>query len=298
MRIRPYEEADLSELLALWNEAQVGSYEFIPYTALRLREELEEAHTVLIAADEEGNLLGLTFLRREWYGEELLILSRPGPKQWEVEERLLVEIEPRTQTGKLTAVVDATDRKHTEFFTAHGYKPEGSLYQMFIELDRPWLKATAPPGYCLRSLQPDEEDALIRVVNAAYEGERLHPGALARWEQESPGFGPEWVQVAECAGELVAAVVSRPDTAFNEHYGANRAYLGPAATLPAHRGKGLCKALTVQALAFLWERGLKAASLYTWSGNTPVLCLLKGLGFQEGREWRLLTKAIAVKRGR
>jgi ribosomal protein S18 acetylase RimI-like enzyme len=40
-----------------------------------------------------------------------------------------------------------------------------------------------------------------------------------------------------------------------------------AATLPEHRGKGLGKALTAQAMNFLREQGLETVSLYTWSGN-------------------------------
>ena len=59
---------------------------------------------------------------------------------------------------------------------------------MIAGLDRPWLVPPVPQGYLLRGLRPDEEQALIQVVNTAYEGERLRPGALARWREEDPAW--------------------------------------------------------------------------------------------------------------
>jgi len=296
MEIRSYREEDLPQLVEIWNEARRGSYEFIPYTAERLREELGRAAAVLVAVEEAGTggIGGFALLRRGWYGEgvELCVRSGSGERELEVKERLLSAIEEEAEPGELTAVVDPEDRGWLEFFASRGYEPEGSLYQMMIELDRPRPIPPVPEGYLLRSLRPDEEEALIRVVNTAYGGERLRPGALARWQAEDPAFSPEWVQVAEHEGRLVAAVVARTDREFNLHYGAKRAHLGPAATLPEHRGKGLNKALTVQALELLRAQGLERACLYTWSGNQVALKVLRGLGFQVSHSWQLLTKHI------
>jgi len=292
MEIRPYHEEDLPQLARLWNEARRGSYEFIPYAAERLREELERAASILVAADEQGRIEGFALLRQGWYGEgiELCVRSGLGARELDVKERLLSAIEGETETGELTAVVDTEDRERLEFFASRGYEPEGSLYQMMIELDRPKPMPSVPSGYLLRSLRPDEEEALIRVVNTAYQGERLRPGVLKRWQEEDPAFKPEWIQVAEHQGRLVAAVVARTDREFNLHYKAKRGYMGPAATLPEHRGRGLNKALTVRALDLLREQGLERACLYTWSGNAAALRVLRSLGFQVGHEWKILEK--------
>jgi ribosomal protein S18 acetylase RimI-like enzyme len=173
-----------------------------------------------------------------------------------------------------------------------GYKPESSLYQMVVELAGARTLPQAPPGYLLRNLRPDDEEAFIQVVNEAYGGERLQPGVLARWEAEVPPFSAEWVRVAEHDGELVAAVVVRPDWKFNRYYHAKRGYLGPAATLPSHRGKGLAKALTSRALDLFKGQGFESASLYTWSGNAPALKVVKSLGFRVSYEWRILEKRL------
>ncbi|MFQ6090173.1 MAG: GNAT family N-acetyltransferase [Candidatus Bipolaricaulia bacterium] len=303
MKLRPYREEDLPKLVDLWNEARRGSYEFIPYTGEKLRKKLERAASVLVALDEQGKIAGFALLRREWYGEELLVLARPGGQEIEPptlslggEEQLLMAIERRAQTDELTVVIDAEDRERIEFFTARGYQLGGSLYQMLIELDLPRSMPPVPQGYHLRGLRPDEEEALIRVVNTAYDGERLRPGVLARWKEEDPAFSPEWVQVAEHEGQLVAAAVARTDREFNLHYHAKRGYLGPAATLPDHRGRGLNRALTVRVLNLLQEQGLEQASLYTWSGNRTALRVLKGLSFRISHRWRLLTKSSKAGR--
>ncbi|MCL6642089.1 MAG: GNAT family N-acetyltransferase [Candidatus Bipolaricaulota bacterium] len=291
MKIRPYQKADLPKLVGLFNEVYRGSHEFIPYTEEKLRAELEEASSILVVADEQGRILGLGLLRREWHGEEIQLCAQPG--QQKIEEQLLSAIESQARSGEISTVVDSEDCDRIEFFVARGYKPDGSLYHMVAELDQP-RAVPVPQGYLLRGLKPTEEEELIEVVNAAYEGERLRLGALARWHSEDPAFSAAWVQMAEHKNRLVAAVVARSDRDFNQHYHAKRGYLGPAATLPAHQGKGLGKALTAQALNFLREHGLERASLYTWSGNVAALKVLKSLGFRVSHEWQILTKSIGV----
>jgi len=291
LKLRPYQKADLPKLVELFNKTYRGSYEFIPYTEEKLQTELKEASSILVGADEQGRIRGLGLLRREWHGEEIQLCAQPG--QQKIEEQLLSAIESQAQSSEITTVVDNEDRERFEFYAARCYKPEGSLYQMVAELDR-LRPVPVLQGYLLRSLRPNEEEELIKLVNAAYEGERLRPGALARWHSEDLAFSAAWVQVAEHKNRLVAAVVARCDREFNQHYHAKRGYLGPAATLPAHQGKGLGKVLTAQAMNFLREHGLERASLYTWSGNVAALKVLKSLGFRVSHEWQILTKSIDV----
>jgi ribosomal protein S18 acetylase RimI-like enzyme len=292
MKLRPSQESDLPELVDLFNEAYEGSHEFIPYTEEKLRAELEGANSVLLVVDEHDRISGLALLRREWYGEEVVICARPGQTRQKIEEQLLLAIEPQAQTGRVTVLVNAEDQERIGFFTARGYQSESSLYQLIAELDRPRPMPPVPEGCLLRSLKPDEEEALIQVVNTAFQGERLQPGALARWRSQDPAFCEEWVQVAEHGGQLVAAVVARSDRELNLHYHAKRGYLGPAATLPAHRGKGLGKALTRRAMNFLGKQGMQTVYLHTWEGNTAVLSLTKSLGFRVGHQWKILVKSV------
>lgn len=294
MIIRDVREGDLGRLVALWSEVRQGSYGFSPCAEGRLTEELQGATSVLLAEDERGGLLGFGFLHREFYGEELQLVVRPGPGWRDVAERLLSAVEPRAQTEELTVVVDVEEADLAAFFLEHGYARKGSLYQMLIDMESPRRVPPVPPGYRLRSLRAEEEAQFVRLVNVAYEGERLQPGTLARWQTETPDFSAGWVQVAEFEGRLVAAVVARTDREFEFCSGVKRGYLGPAATLPDHQGRGLAKALTVRALNFLWERGMRAASLYTWSGNRAAVRVVNSVGFRLANEWHILTKSLAA----
>jgi GNAT superfamily N-acetyltransferase len=292
MKLRPYCENDLPQLVSLLNEAYRAEYEFIPYTHESLQAELKVASSVLLATGEQDGIVGLAYLRQDWYGETVTLCARPGPKQEEIEDILLSTIEPENKTGHVTTAIDPLEQERIAFFNARGYRPESSLYQMIAELDPLPTPPHVPEGYVIRSLKPDEEERLIRLANAAYDGERLRPGVLAKWKARDPDFSTDWVQVVEYEGELVAAVRGCSDREYNERYQANRGYLGPAATLRPHRGKGLSKALTARAMNFLHEHGMKTVCLYTWGGNPAALELIKHLDFRLGHEWKILGKAL------
>lgn len=292
IKLRPYREEDLLELIHLVNEVYKNSYEFIPYTTEKLCEELKDAQAVYIATDEQGRIRGLARLHGEWYGEEIMLCVLPEPEHHKIEELLLSAIEQEIQGEEASTVIDPANQEQLDFFISHGYQSESSFYQLIAELDKPRPISLLPKGYSLRSLRPDEEEAFVQLVNIAYEGERLQRGALARWETEDPAFSAEWIHVAEYAGQLVAAVVARSDREYNLYYHAKRGYLGPAATLPEHQGKGLAKALTARAMNFLRERGLEQASLYTWEGNPAALRVTHSLGFRISHQWKILTKAV------
>ncbi|MEM3486062.1 MAG: GNAT family N-acetyltransferase, partial [Candidatus Methanomethyliaceae archaeon] len=68
-------------------------------------------------------------------------------------------------------------------------------------------------------------------------------------------------------------------------------YLGPAATVPEHQGKGLATALTAQAMNFLGEQGFEQVCLYISERNQPPLRIVGTLGLYVGHEWKILTKS-------
>ncbi|MFU8795821.1 MAG: GNAT family N-acetyltransferase [Dehalococcoidia bacterium] len=292
MKMRPYRETDISELADIVNKAYSDEYEFIPYTDEDLLGELKPASTVLLATDEQDRIVGLAYLRQDWYGETVTTCARPGTDWQKIEGFLLTAIEPENKTGNITTSVEPDDRERMEFFDAGGYRPQSSLYQMVVDLDRPVPCIQLPEGYTVRSLKPDEEQTLIRLANAAYKSDRLQPGVLAKWQARDPDFKIDWVQVAEYEGELVAMVRGCSDREYNEHYDARRGYLGPAATLSDHRGKGLSKILTARAMDCLRHHGMHTACLYTWEGNPAAVELTRHLGFRLGHEWKILGKRL------
>jgi len=292
MRLQPYRKRILPKVVSLLNEVEAGSYEFIPYTEKGLQAELKGANSVLLATDDRDRIAGLAYLGRQWYGETIELRARPGAGQWEAADLLLSALEPRAQTDELSTSVDPSGREWLAFYLERGYRAESSLYQMIADLDRQRRPERLPAGCIIGGLEADEEEALIQLANTAYAGERLRPGILAQWQAEDPNFSTDWVQVARCDGQLVGTVVARSDREYNEYFHANRGYLGPAATLPSYRGKGLGEALTARAMNFLRERGMRTVCLHTWERNQPAVRLTTNLGFRVVHEWRILNKRV------
>ena len=292
MRLQRCQQVELPRLVELLNEACRGRHEFIPYTEAKLQGELREAASILLAK-EQDELAGMALLRRAWYGEEIKVCVQPG--RGEIETQLLSAIEREAQDERVTVVIDSEDRKRIETLLSRGYEVDGGLCQLIAELRELRPLPRLSYGYLLRALNPDEEEALIEVVNTAYRSSgRLRPGVLSKWKMEDSNFSEDWVQVAQYEGLLVAAVVARADHEFNLHYRAKRGRLGPAATLPTHAGKGLGKALTAQAMSFLLERGMDAASLYTLEDNVTALRVVKSLGFRISHHWKFLHKTLRL----
>ncbi len=292
MRIRPYSESDIAELTNLVNEAQRGSNEFIPRTERDVQERLAGASCVLLAIDEEDSIAGFVYLRQDWYAETLTLSVRPGRSQDEIADLLLPIIEPQNKTGVVSTSIEPQNQSRLTLFTGRGYARESSLFRLIAPLDRPQAVPQVTAGYVIRSLRPDEEDALIKLANSAYQGDRLRPGILARWREGDPTFDSDLIQVAEYEGELVALVVAKSDLMYNKHFNARRGYLGPAGTLPTHRGNNLSKGLTAQAMNLLRERGMDTACLHTWDKNPSALAVATSLGFRVDHELIILARVF------
>lgn len=292
MKLRPYCDQDLPEIVSLLNEVNRLSYEFIPSTGEAVQARLTGASSVLVATDEQDRVLGMTYLRQDWYGETITLSLRPGPGKDTLAGLFLDSLEPENKTGDVSTSIDTGDEERLAFFTARGYKQESSLYQMLADLEQPLPLPPLPHGYTTRTLRSDEEEALIRLANSAYHGDRLGPGILDRWRADDPIFDVDLVHLAEYEGDLVALVAGRSDRDYNRHHNARRGYLGPACTLPSHRAKGLIKVLTARAMHSLRDRGMRTACLHTWEGNPPAVKLTKDLGFRVGHEYRILHKIL------
>lgn len=292
MQLRSYCQTDIPELASLVNESDRACYEFIPHTEEALKARLKGASYVVLALDEQDRVHGLAYLSQDWWGETVTLHTPLQPQRPETISSLLSGVEPQSQTGSLTALVDATEHELLALFAASGYQTQSTSYHMVAELDRSRLLPQVPEGYVMRNLRPHEEQALIRLANTAYRTQRLQPGILTKWRTEDFAFNLDCVKVAQHETDLVAVVVARSDDEYNRYYHARRGYLGPAATLPAHSGKGLSKALTAAAMNSLRDRGMHTVCLHTWQTNQPALAVTQGLGFRPAHKWAVLHKRL------
>jgi ribosomal protein S18 acetylase RimI-like enzyme len=291
-QIREFTEKDISNLLQLLNEANKGSYEFTPFDEEEIHFQVQERGTRILLAERKNEVLGVVAYRDGHWGEEIMWLSTSGTQDHRlIEDTLVCEIEKNVKREKVFAAVDADSPEINEWIN-RGYHEEGGLYHMIAPLKSKIPIPTIPASVILRSLKPGEEKELVEAVNAGFGWERLKSSVMQDWKADSPDFDENWVHVAELDNRIVSVVVAKSDVEHNKIFGTNRGYLGPAATLPEHRGKNLASALTARAMNFMFEKGFESAVLYTSDANVPSLTLLQKLGFRVGHHWRFMRKTI------
>ncbi len=292
LKIVAFAREDAPSLVRLLNEEYANSYEFIPYTVEGLLKEIEERNLIVLVARSNGEILGCIAFHMGHHGEHIeWLASSKGFHQQLVEDVLVKDVEKRIAGSAISAEVDA-DSPKIKFWIERGYKVEGGLYHMVARLDGVKPLPPVPEDTIFRSLKPGEEKALVETVNTGYGWERLREGSIARWKAEHPPFDESWVHVAEINGKIVSAVVSRPDTEYNQFFKAKRGYLGPAVTLPEYRGRNLASALTRRSMNFLYEKGMDSVALHTSEQNTPSVTLLKNLGFEARHNWKFMRKNV------
>jgi mycothiol synthase len=201
---------------------------------------------------------------------------------------LVVDPDHRRQghgTSLLTQLLDAGESQ----FWAHGDLPAAqalaasqdlqharTLLVLRLRLDDAPEMERVPDGVTLRSFQPDDVDAIVRVNGRAFAS---HPeqGAMDRADFErrasSDWFDPEGLFIAERGGEIVGFHWTKADDGVGEVY--------VVGVDPSEQGSGLGTALTARGIRHLWETGLRVVDLYVEGDNAPALAVYRRLGFTE-----------------
>jgi ribosomal protein S18 acetylase RimI-like enzyme len=295
VQVRGFTEKDLTTFVKLLNEANRGSYEFMPLTEDEVRDRIQEAKFRILMADENSQVVGSVTYNDGFWGEEirwLVVCERPNRKL--VEDMMVAQAEKLAHGDSIFTSVDVGSPR-INGWVERGYEPEGGLYQMIAKLKSIRLLPEVPEGIVIRSMRAGEEKQVVETANAVFGWERLKPGFVEEGKVESPPFNEEWVHLAELQGKILSVVVAWPAVKFNKYFGAKRGYLGPAATFPEYRGKKLASALTIRAMNFLFEKGMDTVVLHTTEGNIPSVTLLRNIGFEIGHHRKFLHKNLLKK---
>ncbi len=291
VKIRSFQESDVPSLFRLLQGPHAEEkLLYMHYFEGDLLSWVRERKLEVMMAEDDCGIIGSTAYHDGFWGEEIewLMLSEAANRKL-VEDMLLREVEKYVKRGTVfTAVTVGSPR--AEEWVQRGYRPNGGLMYMITKLGKLTAVPEVPEGVVLRNLRPDEEDEFIQLVNVGFARERVKGGDIQKWKAVSPPFDEGWIHVAEAHGKLVSVVVAKPDTGYNGFFKARRGYLGPAATLPEHRGKNLASALTARALNSLFSYGMDSACLFTAETNAPSLRLLGKIGFEVGVDWKFMTK--------
>jgi predicted N-acetyltransferase YhbS len=255
IQISEFTNKHLPFVARLLNEEYRETYEFIPFNEERILSQIRRRDLNILVAEENGRVLGLIGTHPEEHGEKNIrwLAADKGDNRTTIENMLVKELEKRTEGNTVTTMVDERSPRIREWIN-RGYVLEPGYQRMSAKLDSLRPIPEVPAGIKLRNLRPDEEEALVSVVNAGFGWQRLELGDLETWKSEDPPFDEEWVQVAEAGERIVSTVVAKPDTDYNKYTHLRMAYLGPAATLPEFRNKHLGSALTARAMNFCLKK--------------------------------------------
>jgi ribosomal protein S18 acetylase RimI-like enzyme len=288
--VRCFTYKDMPKVIEQLNRDREGSYEHRPLTDETFRSWLQKGRLRILVAERDGQFLGSAGYNDGHWGEEISWLITPDDEDRKTAETALLErVEKYVIKGMLFVALDEGSQDIEEW-SQRDFKLEGGLYHMVAKLRNERTLPNIPEGVVVRSLRKDEGKAFVEAVNMGFQTERVKIGDIPKWKEESPPFDEEWISVAEINDKIVSVVVAKPDVWYNEFFKGNRGYLGPASTLPEHRGKNLASALTVRAMNFLLAKGMDSVALYTSEQNAPSRSLLKRIGFEVSHHWRFMRK--------
>ena len=159
---------------------------------------------------------------------------------------------------------------------AQGLAPARTLLVLRLEMDAAPEPERVPDGVTIRSFEPGDVDAIVRVNGRAFAS---HPeqGAMDRADFEqrasSGWFDPAGLFVSVREGEIVGFHWTKVEHGVGEVY--------VVGVDPSEQGSGLGTALTVRGLRHLHESGIRTVDLYVEGDNDPALAVYQRLGFTE-----------------
>ncbi len=159
---------------------------------------------------------------------------------------------------------------------AQGLDPVRTLLVLRLDMDAAPGPERVPDGMTIRSFEPGDVEAIVRVNGRAFAS---HPeqGGMDRADFEqragSDWFDPEGLFVALRDDDVVGFHWTKVEHGTGEVY--------VVGVDPSEQGSGLGTALTVRGLRHLHESGIRTVDLYVEGDNDPALAVYRRLGFTE-----------------
>jgi mycothiol synthase len=178
----------------------------------------------------------------------------------------------RAQSAALTA-----DTAAGRLLQGRGYEPVRRFYRMAIDLDEPPPSPEWPEGFEVSTFRPGDEASLHAVTEGAFAEHWGHQERdLEHWRQHT--FGASWwdpslVYLVREGDEPVAASMNAV------RFGGG--WVGTIGTLVPWRGRGLGRALLLEAFGEFHRRGEPRVSLAVDAGNeTGATHLYESVGMR------------------
>lgn len=182
----------------------------------------------------------------------------------------------------LTTGASEDDRWRLAIVPTFGFVPVRYFLRMMRRLDEPLTVIPPSPGYQIRPLAGmDEVEDWVLLFNAAFSDHWEHYDTTAderRIALERPRYLRDLDLVAVAPDGTLAAFCSAGISELDD--GSREAWIELVGTHPAHRRRGLARAILTAGLAALRDHGMTEAKLGVDAASpTGATSLYEGLGF-------------------
>lgn len=178
--------------------------------------------------------------------------------------------------------IPAKDEVARDLLTVRGYRMTRTSWDMTTLLDGEWPTAEPPDGVSFRTFVTGQDERRFwEVEEGAFADSWDHRDtpfeSYAAAMYDADDWDPSLAVLAEIDGEPVAE-------SFAIEF-ASMGYVGSLGVLPAHRGRGIARALLARAFAELAARGQTVVELTVDAQNpTGAVRLYEGMGMGVRRE--------------
>jgi len=212
-----------------------------------------------------------------------------------LEERGRDHFEPASQDQDLTIALFTDSKENlTAILSARGYRPVRTFHRMRLDLTAPTPPVAFPAGIEIRPFRTSvDEPAMHRTIEEAFEGHfRFAPEPHEDWvsrRMTQPGFDPSLWLIAWDGAEPAGGVLP--------YVFGDLGWIRELGVRPAWRGRGIGKALLLEAFRALEGKGRRRLSLGVDSANaTGAIGLYEAVGMRVELRHDLYQKSIRPPR--
>jgi len=177
-----------------------------------------------------------------------------------------------------------------------GYAPMRYFYDMVRENLDDIPAAPLPPGLEVRPVEPAHYRTIWEALDEAFRDHWGHSPATEEDYQlwlKDPNFDPSLWRVAWAGDEVAGMVLSYIDVRENAKYNRQRGWTEDICVRRPWRRRGLARALLVQSLHAVKERGMTEAALGVDTANpNGALSLYESVGFQVAKRITVYRKLV------
>ena len=173
----------------------------------------------------------------------------------------------------LTAIAFESDPPRIQRLTESGFAPTAHFQPFYrLELNRNFPDQQLAEGMSFRSVTEDDIDARVHLHRAAWVGSQFD---RERYQsiRAMPSYQPSLDIVLETEAGFASYCICWEDQA------SGLGIFEPVGTHPEWRGKGVGKAIILEGLRRLRDRGLDHAEVHTAGFNAPAQALYESCGF-------------------